>query len=275
MTDVTIPALGGLIIGGMASVIAVMVLWWRGPLLAVCFFGQTSTGTVVGMERGRAFRPKWRISFPGPDGQEVEFEEPIALKVKVGEVLPVHYRRNNTAIATGGRIRHFFGEIVVFGIVFGIFGPIALVGSVCVLAGAGKDVFYGVVASGSFVVIATILLFVAGMSYSRVRSWHRRVVADGVVTRVQPRKLGAKEYPHPWVAYETQGGDRIEYWDIALNGYTPGEQVAVYYDPEYPEFTSTGIDKSGNVWQVAFFGVAGLLFLAAGVWSGWTHLISG
>jgi hypothetical protein len=46
------------------------------------------------------------------------------------------------------------------------------------------------------------------------RSRNSRAVADGVVTRLAP------------------------------TSYAPGDEVAVYYDPDYPEFTSTGIDKA-------------------------------
>jgi hypothetical protein len=53
---------------------------------------------------------------------------------------------------------------------------------------------------------------------------------------------------------------------LAPTSYAPGDEVAVYYDPDYPEFTSTGIDKAGNLGQAAFFAVAGLLFLAGAVW---------
>ena len=79
--------------------------------------------------------------------------------------------------------------------------------------------------------------------------------------------------PDPF-SYATQDGRRLEYRDTALNGYAPGDEVAVYYDPDHPEFTSTGIDKAGNTGQAVFYGVAGLVFLAGAIYIIWSDLIS-
>ncbi|MFB9834614.1 DUF3592 domain-containing protein [Actinoallomurus acaciae] len=271
MTDVTVPAVGGIVVGGLALIIAILVLFRRAPVLVVCLFGQRAVGTVVGTERDDRTGPRLLVSYPAADGREVEFREPVKVMAKAGERLPVRYGR--TGRATTGRPSQVLGEIAAFGVVFGVFGLITGVGSVYALAGGDREVFYGLGGLGSFVVLAVVLLYVAGQSSSRARSWHRRVAADGVVTRVAAKERGS-EYPHPWVAYDTQGGDRVEYWDLALTGYAPGDQVTVYYDPDHPELTATGVDRAANVWQARFYGAAGVLCLAAGVWSAWSYLIS-
>jgi hypothetical protein len=94
-----------------------------------------------------------------------------------------------------------------------------------------------------------------------------------VVTRLAPTKH-ENEYPNPWVSYATQDGRRLEYRDTALNGYALGDEVAVYYDPEHPELTSTGVDKAGSTGQALFYGVVGILLIAAGVYFVWAYLIS-
>lgn len=273
MTDVTLPAIGVLIAGGLTSFSAVVVLYRLVPFLVVCLFGQKATGRVVRVEPGERSQARLRISFPAADGREVEYREIFSVKAKVGEHLPVRYSRKKPDVATSGRLRRVMGTLLPFGIVFGVCGPVAAAGSIYVLAGGAHRVFNGVATPALLVLIASISLYVAAQHYSKARSWHRRVVADGVVTRLAPTKR-ENEYPNPWVSYATQDGRRLEYRDTALTGYAPGEQVAVYYDPDYPEFTSTSVDKAGNFSQAAFFGVVGLLFLVGAVWFLWSQLIS-
>lgn len=261
MTDVILPTLGVLIAGGLTSFIAVVMLYRLVPFFVVCLFGQKATGRVVRVEMGEKSQARLRISFPVADGREVEYREIFLVKAKVGEYLPVRYSRRNPDLATSGRLRLVLRDLFPLGIVLGVFGLLAVASSIYVLATGTHGVFYGVASSCFFVLIASLSLHVAALHYSKARSWRRRVIADGVVTRLAPTKR-ENEYPNPWISYATQDGRRLEYRDTALNGYTPGDEVAVYYDPDYPEFTATGVDKAGNVGQAVFFAVAGLLFLA-------------
>jgi hypothetical protein len=47
----------------------------------------------------------------------------------------------------------------------------------------------------------------------------------------------------------------------------------VYYDPDHPEFTSTGVDRSATIEQAIFSGGAGLLFAGVAAYSVWGLLI--
>jgi hypothetical protein len=265
MAGVTLLAIGALITGGLTSIIGVMVLRRRGPVLAICLFGQRATGRVVQVESDELSRPRLRISFPTADGRAVEYREVLPAKAKVGENLPVRYSRKNPDFATSGRLRQVFGEIFPFGVVFTVCGLVTLAGALGVLTGGPDGVFYGLAGPGVLVSIASIFLYLAAQHFSKARSRNSQVVADGVVTRLAPTDR-ENEYPNPWVSYATQDGRRLEYRDTALNGYAPGDEVAVYYDPDYPEFTSTGVDRAGNLVQATFFAVAGLLLLAGAVW---------
>jgi hypothetical protein len=258
-------AIGALITGALMSIVGVMVLRRRGPVLAVCLFGQRATGGVGRVELDELSRPRLRISFPASDGHDVEYREILPIKAKVGEHLPVRYSRTNPDFATSGWLPQVLGEILPFGIMFAVCGLVTLVGSLSALARGPARVFYGLAGPGVLGSIASIFLYVAAQHHSKARSRNSRVVADGVVTRLDPTK-SENEYPNPWVSYATQDGRRLEYRDTALSGYAPGDEVAVYYDPDYPEFTSTGIDKAGNRAQAAFFAGAGLLCLAGAVW---------
>lgn len=269
MTDVTLPALGVLIAGGLTSFIAVVVLYRLVPFLRVCLFGQKATGRVVRVESSERSQARLRISFPAADGREVEYREIFPVKAKVGEHLSVRYSRKNPDLATSGRPGLVLRDLFPLGIVLGICGPIAVASSIYVLATGTHRVLSGVATPCFFVLIASISLYVSALHYSKARSSHRRVIADGVVTRLAPTKR-ENEYPNPWISYATQDGRRLEYQDTALNGYAPGDEVAVYYDPDYPEFTSTGIDKTGSTGQAVFYGVASLLFLAGAVYFIWS-----
>jgi hypothetical protein len=255
------------------SIIAGMVIWRRGPLAWVSLRGRKATGQVVRIARDDASKVRLRIKFPDVNGREIEYLEPVSVKARVGESLNVRYSARNTECATAGRPQNLAAEILVFGIVFGIAGMAVFVGALAGLIGTDHRLFYGVSGTGFFALIGCILVYVAVQSYGKVRSSRRRAVADGTVKRVMAMGSG-KEYPHPWIAYKTLDGRDIEYWDTALTGYGPGEKIAVYYDPEYPEFTSTATDKSGHAGQAAFYGVAGLLCIGACGWSAWSYLIN-
>jgi hypothetical protein len=273
MNGVTLLAIGALITGGLTSIIGVMVLRRRGPVLAVCLLGQRATGRVIRVELDELSRPRPRISFPAADGREVEYREVLQVKAMAGEHLPVRYSRKNPDFATSGRLRQVLGDIFPFGIMFTVCGLVTLVGSLYVLASNPDRFFYGLAGPGVLVSIASIFLSAAAQHLSKARSRNGRAVADGVVTRLAPTKR-ENEYPNPWVSYATQDGRRLEYRDTALNGYGPGDEVAVYYDPDYPEFTSTGVDKAGNTGQAVFYGVVGLLSLAGAIYCIWAYLIS-
>jgi hypothetical protein len=269
MTDVTLPALGVLIAGSLASLIAVVVLYRLVPFVVVCLFGQKATGRVVRVEAGEKRQARLRISFVVADGREVEYREIFLVKAKVGEHLPVRYSRKNPDLATSSRLWLVLRDFFSFGIVLGVLGLLSVASSIYVLVTGTHRVFYSVVSPCFFASMAFIFLYLAALHCSKARSWHRRVVADGVVTRLAPTKR-ENEYPHPWVSYATQDGRRLEYRDIALNGYAPGDDIAVYYDPDYPELTVTGVDKAGNAGQAVFYGVVGLMFLAGAISFFWS-----
>jgi hypothetical protein len=65
----------------------------------------------------------------------------------------------------------------------------------------------------------------------------------------------------------------VEYQDAGLSGLASGDKVAVYYDPDHPEFTSTGVDRAATIEQAIFFGGAGLLFAVAAACDVWSLLI--
>lgn len=155
MTDVMVPAVGGIVVAGLALITAVLVLLRRGPVLAVCLFGQRAMGTVVGTERDDRAGPRLLVSYPAADGREVEFREPVKVMAKAGERLPVRYA--GTRRATIGRPSPVLGEIIAFGVVLGIFGLTTEVGSVYTLADGDRDMFYGPGGLGFFVVLATVL----------------------------------------------------------------------------------------------------------------------
>jgi hypothetical protein len=268
MTDVTLPALGVLIAGALTSFTAAVVLYRLVPLFMVCLLGQRATGRVVRVEPSERSQARLRISFPTADGHKVEYREIFPVKAKVGEHLPVRYSQKNPDLATSRRPWSVLRDLFPLGVVFGICGPVAFASSIYVLTTDSDRVLSGVASPCFFVMMASISLYVAALHYSKVRVWHRRVVADGVVTRLAPSK-SEDEYPNPWISYATRDGRRLEYRDTALNGYAPGDEVAVYYDPDHPEFTSTGIDKSANLGQAVFFGIAGLAFLASAIYFIW------
>jgi hypothetical protein len=258
-------ALGSIVIGGMFAVVGVRVLLLRGRVAALCLAGRASTGRVVGIDRNKAGRARLRLAFLTADGREVEFREPIAVRAKVGDQLRVRYRAGEPRIATSCRPRQLVGEVLAFGIVFVLGGAAAVTGALVSLARGSKDVVYGVSGSGFMAIVAATSWYLCAQSYATARSWRRRVVADGVVERVEPRE-GDGGYARPWIAYDTRDGRRVEYQDVALSGCVPGEKVSVYYDPDHPEFTSTSVDRSGNIEQTVLFGALGLLAFVSVVW---------
>jgi hypothetical protein len=273
MTSITIPAIGGLVAGVLASIIAILVVRRRVPVLLACLRGQVSTGRVLRVDRNEASKARLQISFSTSDGRELDYLEPLAIKGKVGEHVRVRYRKTDPVVATTGRPRDLLVEMLVFGGAFGVGGIAVIFGSSYSLVGGDRQIFYGLTGFGFFGLIGSIFLYVAGQSIMKARSWRRMAVADGLVKRVKPRNR-ADEYPHPLIAYKSLDGSDVEYWDAELSGYSPGDKVPVYYDPDYPEFTSTGVEKSGHVGQGAFYGFVGVLFVAGCAWFAWTYLIS-
>ena len=255
------------------SIIAGMVIWRRAPLAWVSLHGRKATGQVVRIVRDDASKVRLRIKFPDVNGREIEYLEPVSIKARVGESLNVRYSARNPGYATVCLPRNLAAEILVFGVVFGIVGLAVFAGALVGLINADHRLFYGVSGTGFLALVGCVLVYVAVQSYGKARSSSRRAVADGAVKRVKAKSLD-QEYPHPWITYKTLDGQDIEYLDMELAGYGPGETVSVYYDPKYPEFTSTATDKSGYAGQAAFCGVAGLLFIGACGWSGWSYLIN-
>jgi hypothetical protein len=234
------------------------VLVLRGRVAALCLAGRTSTGRVVGIDRNRAGRARLRLVFSTADGRQVEFQEPVAVKAKVGDQLPVRYRAGNPEAATCCRLRHLVGELLVFGIVMVLGSVGAVIGAPATLVRGSEDVFFG--GTGLVAIVGATFCYLSAQSYATSRSWRHRLVADGVVKRVEPTE-GDGGYARPWIAYDTRDGRRVEYQDVALSGCVPGEKISVYYDPDHPEFTSTSVDRSGNVEQTLVFGALGLFFL--------------
>lgn len=272
MSDITVPAIGGLIAGCLASIIAVLVVRRRGPVVMACLCGRASTGKVLRVERNEASKARLRISFPISDGREVDYLEPIEIKARVGESVRVCYRQTNPVVATSCRLRDLLAEMFVFGAGFGVAGVMLLAGSLYSLVKDDRRIFYGVTGAGFFGLIACIFLFVAGQSVARARASQRMVVAEGLVKRVKSKR-GDEAYPHPLISFTSTDGRDLEYWDPELSGRAPGEKVRVYYDPDYPEFTASGIEKSGHVGQSAFCGLAGVLSVLICGWFAWTYLV--
>jgi hypothetical protein len=272
MIDITVPAIGGLIAGGLASAIAVMVLRRRAPVLMARLRGQASTGRVIGIDQNAASKARLRIVFSAAEGREVTYVEQIAVKAKMGAHVGVWYNKKDPDVATSCQPRDLLPELFAFVFVFGVCGITVFLSALYVLFTGNHRIFYGMTGMGFLVLIGSIFLYVAGQSYVKLRSWRRRAVGSGRVKSVKPRSRDS-EYSCPVIAYKTIDGRTVEYLDIDLSGYSPGDEVAVYYDPEYPEFTSTAVDKGGQIWQVAFYGVAGLCSLAACGWFVGAYLI--
>ena len=192
---------------------------------------------------------------------------------RVGETLDIRYSARNPELATVTRSSRLLSELLVFGLIFGVGGLVVVGGSLAGLINGDHRLFYGVAGTGFLALIGCMFAYIAVQSYGKVRSAHQRVVADGTVSRVEASGTGGK-YPHPWISYKTLDRRDIEYQDTSLTGYDQGEKVTVYYDPEYPEFTSTATDKSGHAGQAIFYGAVGLFCIGACGWSAWTHLIT-
>jgi Protein of unknown function (DUF3592) len=263
--------LGAICIGVLFTVIGIRVLLLRGRMVAVCLTGRTTIGRVVGVDRGKTGHVRLRLAFSTADGRELEYLEPIAVRAKVGDQLRVRYRATKPEVATSSRLRHLLGELLVFGIVFALGGMAMVISALTEIVWGSEDLFYGLFGVGALTVVAAVLIFISLQSYAKARTWRRRIVADGVVERVEPREDDGG-YARPWIAYETADGRRLEYQDAGLSGCAPGEKVPVYYDPDHPEFTSTGVDRSATIELAIFTGGAGLLFAAWAAYSAWQVL---
>ena len=141
MTDITIPAIGGLIAGTLASIIAILVVRRRGPVLLARLRGQVSTGRVLRVDRNEAAKARLRISFSTSDGRELDYLEPLPIKAKVGEHVKVRYRRTDPVVATTGRPRDLLVEMLVFGGAFGVGGIAVIFGSLYSLVGGTARYF--------------------------------------------------------------------------------------------------------------------------------------
>jgi hypothetical protein len=189
-----------------------------------------------------------------------------------GDRLRVRHCATKPEVATSCRLRHLLGELLAFGIVFALGGVAMVTGALISLVRHSEDVLYDLFGAGPMAVVAATFSFISLQSYATARSWRRRIVAEGVVERVEPKEDDGG-YALPWIRYETRDGRRVEYPDAEFSGRAPGEKVSVYYDPDHPEFTSTGVGRSATIEQAIFSGGAGLLLAAGAVYSAWGLLI--
>jgi hypothetical protein len=273
MSDISILVIGGLV-GGVGFVIIAALLAWRyGPVVVVAIWGRRSMGRVVAIERSDV-KVRIRVSFAVADGRKFECVEPIAIKANVGESRTVRYSARRPSRATSCPRLRLIVEIVAPLVLFGVGGLGIFIGSLSTLFTDSKQAFYGVAGSSFLGVIGSILIYVSAHSLAQAKAWQRMATTRGVVIRVKPRS-GGDSYPNPWVEYSTIDGRKIEYLDTQLTGYGPGQEVDVFYDPQYPEFTNTATDRAGQMGQSAIFGLGGFLFLVAGCGLVWAHIIHG
>jgi uncharacterized protein YjeT (DUF2065 family) len=232
-------------------------------------------GRIAGLDHSkpRAESVRLLVSFSTPDGQRVEFREPIRLLGRVDEPVRVRYNPRNPESATICPPLRLVAETSLAAMICIVSGLSALAGSLLWLTNGDERLFYGLAGFGFFSAIGFIGLYVGVTAYGKARSWRRMVSAVGTVRRVQPRTFGDKNYPHPWISYTTDGGQKVEFWDTQLTGYAPGKEVTIFYDPEYPEFTSTGVDKGGYAGQAALLGIFGVLSISAGVGLLWAQFV--
>lgn len=256
---------GEFLLGAAYLFIASRIIASRGHLALVSLRGERTDGRIIGIERGRrgAYHP--RLSFIAGDGIVYEYRERFVIHVKKGETRPVRYSKSRPDIATCYPPLKVLIQILGFSILFGAGGAAVLGGVIYAFVTRNNATADDIVIPSLLIVIATILIFASMQSYKKALQWGKRMSAIGKVRRLESVP-GNRAYPAPHVAYTTRDGREIEYWDRQLSGYSPGEEVVVYYDPEYPEFTSTATRRGSYAGQATIFGVAGIAILVLCVW---------
>jgi hypothetical protein len=270
-TVVTLPALGSLIAGSAFTMIAVALILYRWKLMLAPIRGKEAIGQVVRFDPGKAANLHPCIAFTASNGQEIEYREPFKIPVKVGDSRTVRYYESNPYCATSYPPQKLMFQVCAFFVLFAAGGGVTLAGAIRSLLANG-DRFDQLSGAGLCFVLGCISAYVSITSFGKTQSWHRRIRTTGKVKRVQARPGGDKQYPNPWISYVTRDGRSVEYLDTQVTGYGPGEEISVYYDPEYPEFSSTGVDRAGYTGQALLFGLSGVLFLGLSGWFAWLSL---
>jgi hypothetical protein len=120
-------------------------------------------------------------------------------------------------------------------------------------AGLGPPLFVG----------GLVCVYAVGAAVRRTVRWRARSEAVGVVERVDE----GEKFPHPWVRYTAWDGRDVEFVDVRLTGYGPGDEVTVHYEAGFPEVTATGIDRGDHFGAIGFFAFTAVLLFAAAGWA--------
>jgi hypothetical protein len=100
---------------------------WNVPSTSRLSAGESAEGTVVALKRiGRGKHPV--VRYPLPDGRSVEFTSQVSQAdgLRVGELVPVRYDRQDPSLAEVDSFPTIWGRVVIPGVIGLVFGAMAV-----------------------------------------------------------------------------------------------------------------------------------------------------
>lgn len=240
-------AIGLLVVGGIVSVIVLMVGVMVAVGVVVALWAAVSpttktTGEVVRIGNGRSARgTRVRVAYYTTDGR---FEsDAYVQRPRLGEQIPVRYNPRKPDRANAATVAQLWCQLAVMIPVVAVFGVLAagmIISSVWYFTGSHPRLQESVGGVSLFFTFTLVCGFGAVLQYRAMWKWRRMARTDGMILQhIDEPEPGTDEVSGILISFQTETGEEEEFWAQASVPGNAGDSVPVYYDPRKPDATAT------------------------------------